>query len=133
MKRIQTLSAITWIVIMLVACGGTSGDLLNNTTWELYSMGQYAPIPGSTLTIQFEDSQVSGNGGCNSFGGEYRVNGNKLERLMSTLMACADPAMMEQEMIFMQALGEAQRFEIVDGQLLLYGSDGEALVFVPAQ
>jgi putative lipoprotein len=135
MKLINTLTGITWIAVMLVACGGANGDPLNNTIWELYSMGQYSPIPGSTLTIQFEDGQVSGNGGCNSFGGEYRVNGDKLklEKLMSTLMACADPAMMEQETIFMQALGEAQRFEIMDGQLQIFGSDGEALTFVPAE
>jgi heat shock protein HslJ len=98
-------------------------------------MGQYSPIPDSTLTIHFEDGQVSGNGGCNSYGGEYRVSGDKLklEKLMSTLMACADPAMMEQETIFMQALGDAQRFDIADGRLQVYGSDGEALTFVPIE
>jgi len=135
MKLIQTLSAITWTLIMLVACGRTSSDPLNNTSWELYSIGQYSPIPGSTLTIHFEDGQVSGNGGCNSYSGEYRVNGEKLklERLASTLRACVDPAMMEQETIFMGVLVDAQRFEIVDGQLQIYGSDGEALMFVPAK
>jgi heat shock protein HslJ len=135
MKLINTLTGLTWIAVMLVACGGTSGDPLNNTSWELYSIGQYSPIPDSTLTIQFEDGQVSGNGGCNSYSGEYRVSGDKLklEMLASTLRACVDTAMMEQETIFMGALGEAQRFEIVDGQLLVYGSDGEALTFVPAE
>jgi len=98
-------------------------------------MGKYSPIAGSKITIQFENGQVSGNGGCNSYGGEYRVNGDKLElgMLMSTLMACADPAMMEQETIFMQALGDAQGFEIVGGQLQMYGSGGEALTFVSVQ
>jgi len=135
MKLINTLTFMTWIVILLVACGGTSGDPLNNTSWELYSMGEYSPIAGSRLTIRFEEGQVSGNGGCNSYGGEYRVNGDrlKLEKLMSTLMACADPAIMEQETIFMQVLGEAQRFDIVDGRLQMYASGGEALTFVPAK
>jgi len=135
MKLINTLTAVTWTLVMLVACGKTGGDPLDGTSWELYSMGKYSPIAGSKITIQFENGQVSGNGGCNSYGGEYRVNGDKLElgMLMSTLMACADPAMMEQETIFMQALGDAQGFEIVGGQLQMYGSGGEALTFVSVQ
>ena len=135
MKLINTLTALTWIAILLVACGWTSGDPLNGTAWELYSMGQYSPIPGSRVTVNFEDDQVSGNGGCNSYSGEYQVHGEKIEigMLMSTLMACADPAMMEQETIFMQSLGNARSFEIVDGQLQIIGSDGEALIFIPMQ
>ena len=99
------------------------------------SIGKYSPTPGSTLTIHFEDSHASGSAGCNSYGGGYQVNGNqiKFEQIESTVMACADPSLMEQETIFMQSLGEAQSFEIVEGQLQIYRSDGEALTFVPAQ
>ena len=135
MKLINTLTVITWFVVMLVACGGTGGDPLNGTSWELYSMGKYSPIAGSRITINFKDGQVNGNSGCNTYGGDYQLNGDKIEfgMLMSTLMACADPAMMEQESIFMQYLGGTRSFEIVDGQLQIYGSEGEALTFVPAQ
>jgi heat shock protein HslJ len=135
MKLINTLTALTWIAILLVACGGTGGDPLNGTAWELYSIGQYSPVPGSRITVNFEDGQVSGNGGCNSYSGEYQVHGDRIEfgMLASTLMACADPAMMEQETIFMGALGDARSFEIVDGQLQIHGSDGETLTFVPAE
>jgi heat shock protein HslJ len=135
MKFINALTLITWVAVLLVACGGTSGDPLNGTTWELYSMGKYSPIPDGRITIHFEGGQVSGNGGCNSYGGEYHVNGDKIEigMLMSTLMACADPAMMEQETTFMGALGEAQSFDIVEGRLQIAGSDGETLTFVPTE
>ena len=50
---------------------------------------------------------------------------------MSTLMACADTDMMEQESDFMQKLGQAQRVELVDGQLQIFWSEHEALTFVP--
>jgi len=132
MKLINTLTTITWILVMLVACGGTEGDPLNGTSWELYSIGKYSPIAGSKITINFEEDQVSGNSGCNSYGGEYRVSGDKVEfgMLMSTMMACADPAMMEQETTIMQYLGDAERFEIVNDRLQLYGSKGETLTFV---
>jgi len=135
MKLINTLTLITWVLVMLVACVGTSGDSLNGTTWELYSIGKYSPVAGGKITIRFEDGQASGSSGCNLYGGAYQVNGNKINfrELESTLMACVDPAMMEQETTFMQFLGEAQRLEILDGQLLMYRSDGEALTFIPAR
>ena len=40
---------------------------------------------------------------------------------------------MGQEQDFLQILGNAQRFELTDSQLQIYGSDGEALTFVPAR
>ena len=135
MKTINALTLITWVVVTLVACGGTSGDPLNGSTWKLYSIGKYSPIAGSKITIRFEDGQASGNSGCNSYGGEYQVNGDKInfQELETTLMACMDPAVMGQETTFMQFLGEAQRIEIVGGQLQIFRSDGEALTFIPAR
>ena len=52
--------------------------------------------------------------------------------MFSTLMACPEP-IMEQETMFLQFLGDAQRFEMVDGQLQIFWSDHEALTFVPAK
>jgi len=136
MKLINTLTGITWIAIILVACGGTGGDPLDGTTWELHSIGRFSPIPGSMTTISFENGQVSGLGGCNQYGGEYQVNGGMItiSELYMTEMACLSPeGVMEQEGRYLQSLGEARRFELSEGQLQLYGSDGEALTFVPAQ
>ena len=53
--------------------------------------------------------------------------------MASTLMACVDQSMMEQESTYLKFLGEAQRFELANGQLQIYRSDGEALTFVRAQ
>jgi len=133
MKLINTLTALTWIAIMLVACGGTGGDPLNGTTWELHSIGRYSPIPDSTTTISFENGQVSGRGGCNQFGGKYQISGDTItvEELYMTEMACLSPeGIMHQEQLFLQHLGDAQRFELADGQLQVFGSDGEALTFL---
>ena len=136
MKLINSLTLITWVAILLVACGGIGGDSLNGTTWELYSMGRYSPIAGSKTTVQFEDGQVSGLGGCNHYGGEYQINGNMIsfDKLYMTEMACLNPeGIMDQEQRFLQYIGDARSFEIVDGQLQIYGSGGEALTFVPAR
>jgi len=121
---------------MLVACGGTNGDPLNGTTWELYSLGQYSPIADSKTTIRFENGQVSGLGGCNRYGGEYKISGQMLSfsELYMTEMACMSPeGIMELEQRYLQSLGDARSFAIVDGQLQIKQSDGEVLTYVPAK
>ena len=136
MMRTKIVS-LAFLLIMLTACSAFPGanDSLEGTHWELYAYSKARPIEGSTITISFEDGQVRGSSGCNSYGGEYQVYGDKIEfrMLMSTLMACVDSAMMEQETTFMQFLGDAQRFEMIDGQLQVFRSDGEALTFIPAK
>lgn len=99
-------------------------------------MGRYSPIAGSVTTIKFEGGQVSGLGGCNQYGGEYKISGGRLSfsALYMTEMACESPeGVMDQESAYLQFLGEARSFEIVDGQLQISRSDGEALTFVPVR
>jgi heat shock protein HslJ len=133
--KIKILTLIILFTILLPACARADSVSLDGTSWELYAISKHRPIEGSTITIIFEDGQVSGHSGCNSYGGEYTITGNKIEigMLMSTLMACADTDMMEQETEFMQMLGQAQRVELVDGQLQIFWSEHEALTFVPVK
>lgn len=136
MKLINTLTMITWVLVMLVACGGINGDPLNGTTWELYSLGQYSPIAESKTTIRFENGLVSGLGGCNQYGGQYKISGQMLSfgGLYMTEMACMSPeGIMEQEQRYLQFLGDARSFEIFSGQLQIKQADGEVLIFVPAK
>jgi len=136
MKLINALTLITCVAIMLIACGGTGSDPLNGTTWELYSIGRYSPITGSKTTIRFEDGQVSGLGGCNQYGGEYKSS-NKLlsfRALYMTEMACGSPeGIMDQESAYLQFLGDARSFMLVNDQLQISRSNGETLTFVPAR
>jgi heat shock protein HslJ len=49
-------------------------------------------------------------------------------------MDCVEPTgVMEQEIDYLDSLGYAQRFEIVDGQLLIHWSDHEAFTFIPVE
>ena len=133
--KLKSLTLIILLTILLSACGSIGGDPMDGTSWELYAISKHRPIEGSHITIAFEDGRATGSSGCNSYGAEYQVNGDRIEFgvFESTLMACLDTAMMEQESTFMQMLGNAQRFEIVDGQLLIYWSGHEALTFVPTE
>jgi heat shock protein HslJ len=127
--------AIVGILILFAGCNALpTTDSLNGTSWKFYAYRKSRPIEGSTLTISFEDGQIHGSAGCNSYGGSYEVDGGKItiSEIFSTLMACPEPeGLMEQETMFLQFLGNAQRFETVDGQLQIFWSDHEALTFVP--
>jgi len=79
---------------------------------------------------------MRGSAGCNSFGGTYKVSGNKIRvgEIALTTMACLEPqGVMEQENVFMGFLSEAQTFQLSDGRLLIFGLDREALTFVPQE
>lgn len=135
MKR-KLFVLITLTVILLPACGGIDSDPLSGASWELYAIGKTSPIAGRAITIEFDDGGVSGSAGCNSYGGSYQVNGEKIafSQVFATLMACPEPeGLMEQETMFLQFLGNAQRFEMADGQLQIFRSAGEALTFVRAE
>jgi heat shock protein HslJ len=113
---------------------------LENVRWELVSWGspgaETPVIEGSTVTLEFSASgEVGGSGGCNSYGGNYEVQENRLVfgEIVSTLIACADQAVTEQEMQYLAALQSAGRYEISNGMLTIwYGDESGVLHFSPA-
>lgn len=113
---------------------------LENTNWQLVAFGpidaQTPVIADSTITVAFNaDGEVGGSGGCNSYGGTYTMEEEHLafSEIVSTLMACADQAVTEQEMVYLAALQSADRFAIADGMLTIwYDSESSALTFVQA-
>lgn len=101
-RRWPALS-VAVLTLSLFACGSgddvaPAGDAplpLEGTPWQLASYvgegGGETPVPdGVTATARFADGQVTGNGGCNSFTGDYTVDGNTLEvrQGATTLRAC---------------------------------------------
>lgn len=85
-----------------------------------------SPVQGSTLTASFDGTQISGNGGCNTFSGTYTTTGNVISigPLASTQRACADPAVDTQEQQYLTALGLATTFTVAGNRLDLYRADG---------
>ena len=135
MKR-KLLILLTLTALLLSACSAASaGDPLDGSSWKLAAAAGKPALPGTNVTITFADGQAGGEAGCNRYGGAYEVDGEKLnfQEVVATLMLCTAPeGVMEQEAQFLGSLNEVERFELADGQLQLFRSDGEALAFVPA-
>ena len=117
-----------------------SPAVLANTRWRLDSFGAVGAekpiLPGATLTLDFDDQGlVSGQGGCNSFGGQYKLDNGSLTfgNLAQTLRACADDTFNQQEAQYMLALGATGRYELTGDHLTIFYDNGaSALHYVKA-
>jgi len=89
-----------------------------------------SPIPGTALTAKFADGTVSGDAGCNRFTGPYEAEGTmiRIGLLASTLRACADPAVEQQEADYLAALQLARTFSLDGGNLTLLREGGTIAV-----
>jgi heat shock protein HslJ len=120
--------------LLLSACSAGDKSLAGGT-WALTAYGPQGattPVsPGSQASITFnDDGTVTGNSGCNSFGGEYKVDGDQVtfSGLVSTLMAC-DESLMTQEGTVFKVLDGTAMYKI-DGSTLTLTNGGMTLVFV---
>lgn len=89
-----------------------------------------SPVPDTKLTVTFaEDGSVSGSSGCNTFTGEYKLEGDALTvgPLASTMMACEQPAM-DQETQFLTAIQTPTTVETSGTTVTLRDADGATQV-----
>ena len=119
----------TGSTIRLAPSEGAAENTLENTHWSLVAFGAPGgeqPIAGSNITLLMANGQAGGFGGCNSYGGAYQVDGGMIsfEQITSTLIACADASVTEQEQRYFQALESVSRFERMDNFLQLMDDTG---------
>lgn len=97
---------------------------LIGTQWQLVELrGQ--PVVGFErapyLTLGAEDGRVSGFGGCNTFGGRYTLDEERLrlsfEQVVSTLKAC--PTGMDVEQTLYEVLGQVDNYTLSSDRLTL--------------
>lgn len=129
MKRTMLLITIL-LVLLLSACAGGSSAANLDGEWKLTALDGKAPLDGTQITITFKAGEISGNAGCNSYGGQYQVKDGKLtfSNLLSTLMACQDQGVMDQEQAYMQAIGQAAGFTLTDDRLQLTNANGNVIL-----
>jgi len=111
------------------ATGPTQGGDLEGRSWTLASLAGAEVI--GTVTVTFNEGQLSGSAGCNSYFGSYQLDGQSITigPMGMTEMFCMDEGVMDQEMAFLAALGQASSFN-VEGDSLTIETGAGPLVFV---
>lgn len=149
---IRLISAtLVTAAILAVGCGSSdstdtgsgSGDAQDtpvdhsfNGDWTLRNgvvdNSPLSPVEGHPITLEIDGDTVSGNAGCNGFGGAFSATDGELRigDLAITEMACVDQAAMAAESAFVQGLLRASTIELITEDLVL-GGDGVSLTFAP--
>jgi heat shock protein HslJ len=137
-KRMKKyLLALLLISLAMSACSAQKGAESSASligAWTLTAYGTIgAPTPavqgtGAGLTFN-EDGTVTGSSGCNGLGGDYSADGDQITfgEFVSTLMACDDPIMAQEEAAHKVMNGSAT-YQI-EGSTLTITNNGMVLVF----
>jgi len=116
----------------LETVGNEQGTVMD-IKWQLKSISMKGATsdvrktkPGISLLVR--KNKISGNGGCNSYFGQLRMEGNRftVSDMGATEMYCEDTS--ELEMRYFQLLEKVTTFQLVKNQLILAFPQGE-LVF----
>lgn len=105
---------------------------LEGVHWDVtgFNNGRQAVVSallGTHLSIVFQEGQVHGSSGCNTYQASFTTLENRLSigPLLSTRMVCPADGVMQQEREFLAALESVKRWEIRDGLLDAHRADGE--------
>ena len=127
----------TLVACTLAACASTPAAPAGYVgTWQLQSIGDQQVVGprGASLTLDAQ-GHANGNGGCNSFGGQYTARDNTLtfSRMISTMMACVSvdggDDVMTQERAMLSILNGTVRASGAGDDLALSALDGRTLHF----
>jgi heat shock protein HslJ len=132
--RSEDGQTIVKLVNQPAAVNPEGGDLAG-TKWVLTQIenktdSTVTSAPAQNVpTLEFsDDGKISGNGGCNGFGGNYVAGEGsslKLTEIISTLMACDNTDI---ETPYFNALNEAESYSIVNDVLQITSSNGTVVL-----
>ena len=125
-------------VFVLSACGGGSSESIQGE-WKLISHGsgsnQIPAVADVGASIEFDsEGRMSGNVGCNNFGGKYTVDGDtiKFGAIMSTEMFCEGPVG-GQESAVLSVLQESTTFMLDGNMMTITSANGDASIVLELQ
>ncbi len=98
--------------------------------WYLSSAGEQVQVlPEAEITAEISEGTIGGSAGCNHYSASIQVDGDqvKIEQGMTTLMACAEPVM-RQEQAYLETLGKAASYQLADGVLTFMDSQGSVIL-----
>lgn len=138
MKKLFTIFTLILIGTLANSCGSTKGgsptELLTATNWKLESINgkaiSEAEFANGAPVANFSiDHKITGNGGCNRYGGSYNLNdegGINISQVMATKMFCEGAA---GETAYLDALNKVNVAKIDADKLTLLTDTEEVLVF----
>lgn len=131
------ITIIALIFISLLGCIQKK-DELAGTEWELISLNGKDLIEGTAITLEFTETYLGGQMGCNGYGGspdsgKYVSKSNGTFQLGDpfavTVQLCTDPeGIMDQESEYIEALMAASRYQILDDRLEIVDEAGEFML-----
>ena len=148
-KFVNLLIMSFLLLLAMAACtpSGSAGDVepdvesgasLEGTSWVLDEFGPEneltAVLPNTPITLNFADGGINGAAGCNSYFAEVTFEGDgtlSVGLVGSTLMACLDEEVMQQESDFLAMLAEVTGYTLRGNRLTLHTENG-SLAFVAA-
>jgi len=123
------------IFLVLSACTSASMDITGE--WRLVSYGDAASptpaIPNVDTSIKFDSSgQLNGNVGCNSFGGNYEMSGDKITfgSIMSTMMYCEETSAQEQALLGIFSDNVSLQIQMNGNTLTIKSADGASVAIL---
>ena len=129
-KNLVGLVLMSAALLTLAACAST---ITIAGTWNLISAGpQNKPIAAvpdanSALTIG-QDGKISGSVGCNTLSGTFSASGDQITfgPIASTMMACADPVMVQEGNVLNILTGTA-KFTLENNRLTIINGENVAV------
>ena len=125
------------ILVSLLGCSPRINELAG-TSWELISLNGKDLIEGTAITLEFTETYLGGQMGCNGYGGSpdsgsYQAKRNgafTLEHPFAvTVQLCAEPeGIIEQEAAYIEALMTASRYQVLDNHLEIEDESGEMIL-----
>ncbi len=107
-----------------------TGGSLDHSSWKLSLINETDTVPDSIhILLHFEVNKISGNSGCNSFFGEYTVEGGSLhiKGLGATRKTC--PENMDLEQQFLNWLDAVDKYSIRRDELKVTTEQEKVLYF----
>lgn len=114
-----------------MSCQSQNNLILNNQ-WKLIELNGISLTNENvnvTLTLNTTNHQVNGNGGCNNYFGNYKLDGNtiKISNMGATKMFCVETANIEDE--FFNTLKDKSDIKVTDSQLTFSKGGKTVLIF----
>lgn len=130
MRRVVAVLLLA-LSLGLGGCGIMPGAApnLEATGWRAVLVWGRQPVAGREPTLRFAGGKVTGSGGCNQIGGQFRIERDRLEitDLGSTAMGCPAP-IGEIEGAFIKALLTAETIRFDGQNLVIVGGGGEVVL-----